>query len=208
MVTKTLMTAADFEAICETLGLCELVRGEIVNRSPGGLSHSFVSMNVGGLLWQWARKTKQGRVFTNEAGLVVETDPDSVRGADVAYYSYERMPRNISPEGFGATPPNLVVEVVGRGQGWREMVAKAGGYLRMGVDRVWIVDPCTRRVQVFRPDAEPVILAEADTLTDEDVLPGFSCAVREFFADCGEEGGWRPPYIVLTVLPPCVAIPS
>ena len=141
MVTKMLMTAEEFESVSNRLGPCELVRGEVVNLSPGGTEHSFVSMNVGGLLWQWARQTKLGRVWTNEAGLVIQHDPDTVRGADVAYVSFQRLPRGSHSSSFATVPPELVVEIVGKGQGWRDMVEKAGEYMRMGVDRVWVLDP-------------------------------------------------------------------
>jgi Uma2 family endonuclease len=183
MIAKTLTTAEEFESICEQFGPCELVRGEVVTLSPGGYQHSQISANVAILLGTWARKTKLGRVLANEAGLIVEKDPDTVRGADVAYVSYQRIPQDTGPEGFSTIPPELIVEVVGRGQGWREMVERAGEYLRMGVDRVWIIDPKTRKLHVFRPDGEPAILAEDQTISDEKILPGFSSAVSEFYAD-------------------------
>lgn len=180
--TTSLTTADEFEKIAARLGSCELVRGEVVELSPGGYGHSRITANVAFLLEQWARQSKSGRVLTCEAGVVVETDPDTVRGADVAYYSYDRLPQGAEPEGFLRTPPNLVVEVIGKKQGWREMVEKAGEYLRMGVDRVWIVDPDSHRVHVFRPDAEPTALSEDQSISDSHVLPGFACRLEELFS--------------------------
>ena len=58
-----------------------------------------------------------------------------------AYFSYRRLPRVKEPQGFARTPPELAVEVVGKGQGWPKMLEKAGEYFAMGVDCVWIVDP-------------------------------------------------------------------
>jgi Uma2 family endonuclease len=63
------------------------------------------------------------------------------------------------------------------------MVEKASEYLRMGVDRVWVVDPTARRAHVFRADSEPTILSEHDTLADPTVLLGFSCQVAALFED-------------------------
>ena len=52
---------------------------------------------------------------------------------------------------------------------------------------VWVVYPTTRRVRIHRPDSSPLgnvpDLTEADTVTGEDVLPGFSCLVADFFRD-------------------------
>jgi Uma2 family endonuclease len=182
MDTQTLMTAQEFEGAAARLGPCELVRGEVVTLSPGGILHSRITATAAFLLEQWNRRQRSGRVLAGEMGLIIERDPDTVRGADVAYYSYERLPVDAAGEGFCAVPPNLVVEVVGKGQGWREMVAKTAEYLHMGVDRVWIIDPSTKRVHIYRPDGEPAVLGQDQTLTDP-ILPGFSCQVAEFFAD-------------------------
>jgi len=182
MVVKTRMTLAEFEEVAESLGPCELVRGEVVFLSPAGVPHSLITTNVAMLLETWARRTRRGRTLTGEPGLVTEEKPGTVRGADVAYFSYRRLPRRRQPQGFARVPAELVVEVVGKGRGWREVMEKAGEYLRMGVDRVWIVDPKTRRLHIFRPDGEPQVLAERDVVADPAILPGFRCRVRDFFA--------------------------
>jgi Uma2 family endonuclease len=176
------LTARQFERLAPHLGPCELERGEVIPLSPGSLGHSGISANVAILLGMWARRTAHGRVYTNEAGVVTESDPDTVRGVDVAYFSFKRLPRGRQPSGFARVPPNLAVEIIGKGQGWKKMVEKAGEYLRMGVDRVWIIDPKKRSVCVLRPDSEPVILTGGQTVADPRILPGFRCKIREFFA--------------------------
>lgn len=181
MVSRNRMGVAEFERIAPRLGPCELVRGEVVYLSPGGLPHSTVSGNIVGLLSAWARKARRGRILTNEAGLVTDEQPGTVRGADVAFISYRRLPRGPVPEGYGRTPPELVVEIVGKGQGWAALVEKAAEFLAMGVDRVWIVDVNEQHVHVFRRDVEPVIFDAKSTISDTDVLPGFRARVRAFF---------------------------
>ncbi|HOM50215.1 MAG TPA: Uma2 family endonuclease [Phycisphaerae bacterium] len=183
MSTETLMTAAEFERIADQLGPCELVRGEVVKLSPGAGPHSSVSGKIVAILGAWALQSKAGRVWTNETGLLVEQQPDTVRAVDALYYSYQRLARGTYPRGFQTTPPELAIEVVGRGRGWTDLLRKTSEYLAMGVDRVWIVDPASRAVHVFRPDSEPVIMAGQDVLTDEMILPGFSCSIVEFFTD-------------------------
>jgi Uma2 family endonuclease len=51
--------------------------------------------------------------------------------------------------------------------------------LTPGVRVLWIVDPEDRSFTVYRPDQGLRILGEADTLTCEDLLPGFSCKVAD-----------------------------
>lgn len=182
MVVKTTrLTAAAFERVAHRFGPCELVRGEVVFLSPGGLHHSSISARLTGILFTWCEQTGQGRIFTNETGLITARRPDTVRGADVVYYSFTRLPESDEPQGFCAVPPELVVEVLGKKQGWPEMLEKAAEYLTMGVDRVWIVDPKHRRVRVLRADVEPTVLGERQYLRDPVILPGFRVRVGEFF---------------------------
>lgn len=119
----------------------------------------------------------------NEAGVITYRDPDTVRGADVSYCSYKRVPRDSQERGFLAVAPELVVEVLGIDRTWKDAVEKAGEYLAMGVDRVWIVDPAKRRVHVFQADAAPKAVDVRAMLRDEAILPGFAVRVSEFFRD-------------------------
>ena len=121
-------------------------------------------------------------MLSGEAGLLTESEPDTVRGMDVAFVSYKRLPKGRESMSFSKVPPELAVEIVGQKQGWPEMLRKAGEYLHVGVDRVWIIDPATRRLHVIRPDHEPQILEESALVQDAAILPGFRCRVRDFFA--------------------------
>ena len=183
MIRRASYTAEEFEQVAEGLGSTELIRGEVVELSPGGFLHSRIVMRVGFLLEQWARPRRTGRVLTCEAGVVVESDPATVRGGDVVYVSYERIPQDRKPRGFLRIPPELVVEVLGEDQGWSTLQEKVDQYLAFGVDRVWVVHPELLQVRVFKSGAEPDCIAEDEVLSDDDVLPGFSCMVREFFDD-------------------------
>jgi len=50
------------------------------------------------------------------------------------------------------------------------------------ITMVWVVDPETQSVTVYRGRRDIVVLAAADTLSADDVLPGFSLSVAEIFA--------------------------
>lgn len=181
MVLKSPMSAKMFERLGESLGPCELVRGEIVTLMAGGEIHSLITANVAIELGVWAKRTRKGRVLTGEAGLWTERDPDTVRGIDVAYFSFKRLPRGKESSGFAKVPPELAVEIIGEKQGWPELLEKAGEYLRMGVDRVWIIDPQASTLHVLRRDAAPKVFAESSIIRDVEILPGFRCRVRDFF---------------------------
>jgi len=177
------MTLAQFAAKYMDVPHCELVRGKVERLMPGGGEHSAATINITRLLGNWTVETRRGRVLGNEAGLVTRRAPGTVRGVDVAYCSYARVPKGKRPSGFWTVPPELVVEVIGKGQGWPRLWEKALEYFLIGVERVWIVDPGARCVHVLRRDGEPRKYTQNETLRDPEILPGFSCKVAEFFED-------------------------
>src|SRR5262249_15606205 len=64
----------------------ELVRGEVVEMTKPGKRHGFVCANVVSILWSFARQRKKGYVCSNDTGVLVEHDPDTVRGPDVLFF--------------------------------------------------------------------------------------------------------------------------
>ena len=62
---------------------CELERGEIVEISRPGKLHGLICANVVRILGNFSIQRKKGYVCSNDTGLVVERDPDTVRGPDV-----------------------------------------------------------------------------------------------------------------------------
>jgi Uma2 family endonuclease len=54
-------------------------------------------------------------------------------------------------------------------------------WLEAGVRSVWVVYPDARSVVVHEPSGHAKTLREDDTLSGEDILPDFSCEVREIF---------------------------
>ena len=79
--------------------------------------------------------------------------------------------------------PDLVVEVLSKGNTPKEMARKLDEYFRAGVRLVWYVDPKRRTVRVYTGRDRSVLLHEDRTLDGGDVLPGFSLSIRDWFAE-------------------------
>ncbi|MGQ0733896.1 MAG: Uma2 family endonuclease [Acidobacteriota bacterium] len=181
MRTSTLLRAEEFARIADVLGPCELVNGEIITMSPGGLRHSEVTGRAYFLLESHNRAHRLGRVLTGETGFIVRRHPDTVRGADVAFISYQRLPPDTSVTGFLETPAELVVEVLSDDTPWGAMELKIAEYHAAGVDLVWVLDPRTLTLRVYERNAAPALLRETDVANADPQVPGFSCLVGEFF---------------------------
>jgi Uma2 family endonuclease len=182
--TTKLLTAAEFAARPDPADGSkeELVRGEVITMPPPGFVHGIVQLNVATLLKVFAKQNKLGRV-TVESGTVTELDPDSVRGPDIAFWSFERVPLKQVPEVYPDVAPDLCVEVKSPSNTPAKTTLKVREYFKSGVRLVWVVDPEERTVTVYRKPGRGEVFWEDDTITGEDVLPGFSCPVAEFFSE-------------------------
>ena len=62
----------------------ELVRGEVIELPAPTKPHGVVCVNVAFVLSTYARQRRKGYVTSNDAGVILERDPYTVRGPDVA----------------------------------------------------------------------------------------------------------------------------
>lgn len=161
------------------VGPCELIDGRIVPMAPAGGEHGTVESELDWHLQSFIRDRKLGWVMVGEVGIYTRRDPDRVRGADVVFISKDRLPA--PPKGFLEVAPELVVEVISPGDRWQNIRDKLEEYFAIGVERVWIVEPASRTVLIYRSPTEVQKLDEEDTLKGEGVLEGFTLPVADLF---------------------------
>ena len=177
-----LLTAEEFIGLPHDGLPRELVRGRIVveNAMPGS-RHGYICLKVGRIVGNFAEEQDIGRAMSNDTFIVTKRGPDTVRGSDICYYSFSRLPKGQLPEGAADQPPELVFEVRSPSDRWVNVMLKMAEYLEAGVSVVCIVDPKEQTISVYRPDESAKILSVESTLTLSDILPGFSVPVRKFF---------------------------
>jgi Uma2 family endonuclease len=164
------------------IGRSELVEGRIVTMSPTAEPHGVCELAFGAALREYARGRKLGRVGTGEVGVLTRRNPDSVRGADVVFVSYERLAQAQS-RGYLDVAPDLVVEVLSPGDRWTDLIQKLREYFGIGVKVVWVADPAAHTVLAYKSLTTVREFGVGDVLTDEDVLPGFAVPVVDLFED-------------------------
>ena len=179
---ESLVTGEELARIPD-LGRCELVRGRIVRAGPAFQEHGRVEGNVFQELRSFAEPRKLGKVLVGEVGIYTGRDPDTIRGADVAFLSSERYARCRRKRGFLTVAPDLVVEVRSESESWADLEEKVGEYLACGVRLVWVADPATSTVRAYRSLEDFREFSASDMLPGDDVLPGFSAPVSRFFED-------------------------
>lgn len=178
---ESLLTAEEYRLLPDNGQPNELVRGRIVLMNLPAPRHGNICIQIAYLLRKHLEKHDLGRVVGNDSAIVTEHDPDSVRGADVAFYSYARVPRGRFPQGYLAVVPELVFEVLSPDDRWPKVLAKIAEYLEAGVVAVCVVDPGPQTVQVYRADQPEQTFQAGDKLALPEVLPNFRVLVRRFF---------------------------
>jgi Uma2 family endonuclease len=180
MSTKTLLTGDDLWKIVADGSRYELSQGELVPMTPVGMQHGGVVVAIAELLRRYARPGNRGLVGT-EIGFRLTRDPDTVRAPDVAFVSGNRLPKEGVPKKFAEFPPDLAVEVLSPEDTASEVLRKVEEYVIAGVPLVWVVDPATRTVTVYRSLQEVKVLTTDQELDGGDVLPGFRAKLTALF---------------------------
>jgi Uma2 family endonuclease len=181
LVGEKLVTAEDLARMPEARRF-ELVKGELVEMSPPGIHHGRFASWLNSRLRAFVESHALGEVFV-EAGFRLERHPDTVRGPDISFLTAARIAREGLPEeGFFPGAPDLAVEIVSPGDLDAEVQGKVKDYLDHGARVVWVIRPKLRTVTVHLPDGTSRVLKVGDTLTSEDLLPGFSLPLGELFA--------------------------
>jgi len=174
-----LMTAEEFVAQHENDRM-ELVDGVVVELPMPTFAHGAVCVQFVLALGKYLETNDIGRAASNDS--FVKTKADSVRGADVLYYSYERLPKGPIPQGLLDVPPDLVVEVHSPSDRLSAMNKKALEYLAAGVRAVILLDPDRAAATVFRGEELPQTFHNGDSLSVPEILPGFEVKLAKLFS--------------------------
>src|SRR5437868_8456946 len=135
----------------------ELVGGQLVGTEAGAES-SWIANLVSVSITQFVQRHGLGWVFTSECGYqCFPDDPLRVRKPDVSFVARGRLPGNRIPTGHISVAPDLAVEVTSPNDHYWEVREKVEEYLAAGVRLVWVVDPKTRSIEVFRGDGSVAV---------------------------------------------------
>jgi Uma2 family endonuclease len=139
----------------------EYVHGELKNRSMPDFVRGRISSRFAILL---ALLERQQRFFVGtEVRCRVASDIYRLPDVILAKH-FERVP---------STPPIMIAEILSRDDAYVDVVEKAEEYATWGVPHIWLIDPWSRRLQVWTRNAF--------TTVDQLELPqfGWSCTIED-----------------------------
>jgi Uma2 family endonuclease len=159
----------------------ELVDGILYEMEPPGALHGHVATRIGIDLIRHVTARDLGVAMAAEVGFRLTSKPDTVRAPDVFYVSKDRIPEGGIPKGYWPGPPDLAVEVVSQHDRLSQVKAKALEWLAAGTRAVIVVDPSSRTATVLRSPGDIAVLHADEQLDLDDVVPGWSPRVGDFF---------------------------
>jgi len=181
MATTRLMTIEDLELLPDDGQHYELIDGELITMPPTGEEHNDSSLSLLRQFLAYVDATGIGQLYIATQGFVLQRDPDTLLEPDIAIVVSERLRPVEERTGYVPGWPDFVVEIVSPSGRRGRIERKIRTYLDAGVRLLWLVDPPSRSVTIFRIDGSVEVLGQDDTIDGEDIIPGFQASIREIF---------------------------
>lgn len=171
---ETDMTVDDF--LESELEIYEYVEGKLIPIPPTPVEHGNISMNLSLSLGQHVRENQLGRIYVPYTGFKIG---DCVLIPDIAFVLLPQIPDDLS--NVFPHSPDLAVEIIAPMDLQYNVSEKVFAYLDAGTRLVWVIEPLSRTVTIYRSKTDIKLLTRNDTLTGEDVVENFSCQIAQLF---------------------------
>lgn len=178
---EALLTAEEYGRLPDNGCPTELVRGRIILMNVPNFQHGKICARLAMLVAHYAEEHQLGHVLSNDAGVITERAPDTVRGPDVSFYSYARIPKGAAPTGYPDVVPEVVIEVRSPTDRWAKVLGKVGEYLNAGIALVYVVDGQSQSVFAYSAEQPNTTLGGDDEMTFPAPLDGLRIPVRRLF---------------------------
>ncbi len=156
--------------------------GDILIMAPEGGSSAFGSGKLTTIFSIWAERDGTGRIFGSSGGFILPNH--AMRSPDVAWVRNERLDALTDAEWQKFLPlcPDFVLELRSPSDSLRNLQRKMEEYCINGGQLGWLLDPVTKSVHIYRPEAAPQILENPATVSGEPLLRGFILDLQEIWA--------------------------
>lgn len=184
LIGLTQVTPEQFERLCQEyrdLRLELTSTGELIVMPGTG---SLTGMRNADLTYQltaWTKNDGSGVCFDSSTIFAL---PNSARRSPDASWVRRETWDSLSErqkEGFAPICPDFVVELRSPSDRAATLHDKMLEYIANGSSLGWLIDPFKRRIYVYRPDEELVILENPEIVHGDPLLPGFELKTDELW---------------------------
>jgi Uma2 family endonuclease len=184
-LTQGPVTPEQFERLCAKYSEMRLEltsTGELIVMPPTGSQTGVRNANLTIQLGVWARKDGTGVSFDSSSLFALPNN--ARRSPDASWVRRKKWDLLTSwqKEGFAPICPDFVVELRSPTDRLTILLSKMSEYIANGASLAWLIDPSTRRVYIYRPDEEVVVLEDPEYVSGEPLLPGFDLITAELWS--------------------------
>ena len=158
----------------------EFMDGKVSQKVSPKARHGGLQFELGRLLYDSSGPSRPIRIFTETR----ETYAEASLVPDLSVFRRERVQKDqdgsLADDVF--IPPDIGVEIHSPSQTIKSQRKRCRWYVEHGVRVSLLLLPRTETVEVFRPDAAPVVARGADRIDLGDIAPGLGFVVAELFA--------------------------
>ena len=179
------VTPEQFERLCAKYSEMRLEltsTGELIVMPPTGSQTGVRNANLTIQLGVWA--TTDGTGVSFDSSSLFALPNNARRSPDASWVRREKwdLLTQSQKEGFAPICPDFVVELRSPTDRLTIPLSKMSEYIANGASLAWLIDPSTRRVYVYRPDEEVVVLEDPEHVSGDPLLPGFDLITAELWS--------------------------
>ena len=178
------LTDEQFFQLCQNnpdLRFERTASGELIIMPPTGSITSDRNSDLNYQLRGWNRQYKLGKIFDSSGGFILPNGAN--RSPDASWIKMERWDvlTEKEKEKFAPLCPDFVVELMSPSDTIENTRAKMKEYMENGASLGWLINRKLLQIEIYRPNQEVEILQSPQTLSGEDILPGFVLDLSEIW---------------------------
>ncbi|MDJ0677571.1 MAG: Uma2 family endonuclease [Calothrix sp. MO_167.B42] len=155
--------------------------GELIIMPPTGGITGDRNSDLNYQLRGWSRKNKLGKIFDSSTGFKLPNGAN--RSPDASWVKMERWNTLTEDEKEKYIPlcPDFAVELMSPSDTLEKTRAKMKEYMENGASLGWLINRKQQQIEIYRPNQEVEIVNFPQTLSGEDILPGFVLDLTEIW---------------------------
>ena len=178
------VTPEQFERLCQEYSELRLEltsTGELIVMPGAGSKTGMRNADLTYQLKAWTTSDGSGVCF--DSSTIFALPNNARRSPDASWARRERWDKlsERQQEGFAPISPDFVVELRSPSDRLATLRDKMLEYIANGASLGWLIDPFKRRVYVYRPDEELVVLEKPEIVSGDPLLPGFELKTDELW---------------------------
>ena len=170
------MTDEQFYEFCQAnrdLRIERTARGEVIIMPPAFSDTGNRNFHIAAQLWNWAEQDGTGIGFDSSTGFTLPNG--ATRSPDASWIKLERWNALTEEQKASFAPicPDFVIELRSSSDTLSSLQDKMQEYIANGASLGWLIDRKNRNVYIYRPNQEPKVLNNPETVSGDPELQRF-----------------------------------